>query len=504
MTIESGSWGFGRWGAAVFGFKTFGVPCSGNFVNQALMNAIMQTQGTGLQVSASVFVDGVDRSSALESLQVKNTTLGGAKTATLVFIGSSVTGLTLRSSLVEIFFSYVIGSDTFTACLFSGTARSQKLKSGNSPSVELQLFDLSRELDEHAPTDTGYTGSSLELIRSELAILGYDTVESVWTDYTYSPAGSSPGAIWTTVRAMINDIVSGVSLGFAFLDSAGIFRIYDALTVPLASWAVPKTAQFSNEKNYVNGYNRVIATNNAGLSQTYNDTDHQTDNGILETTINAPYCRTNGQLLTFATKYAEQSQSAEYSIDMVPIPFLEIGDLLIVDYESVSILGRIQEMNLSFSWPAGPSFNIVVKEIPTLPEIPSVHTAIYDYIRTRPNGYDWIMSGMSTNFNLHFTVAGDTTIAEISILKFREVGTPTCKIINTVTAAEFGPFALTKETLFDNSVWTYDAGAGFVIPAGTYEVTDTNPFSTVLWAYVAKGLDGLIFAVCSVSRVMEA
>jgi len=382
MTIESGGVGVGRVGAMLVGYKMFGVPCSGNFITDTLTNAVNQSGSAhgGQPVSATVLINGVDQTSLLESLKVKNSTLEGASFAELTFIGGAVSGLVLRQSTVEIFFNYEIGGDVFTAKIFTGTAR--KLTSNPAETGEtqqIQLYDDSKILSEYPPSTTvlfglptHYTGSALNLIRAELAALGIYAVESTMVDYTIGgtpPIGELsvspiPNVGWGSVQEMVNAVVSGRSPGYSRMGSDGIFRLYDSSVQPDAEWDVPTSTQFSCKKLEPSSgvYNRVTVTGAAGGSTTYNNTVHQAINGILETSVTAYFCNGTASQTAFGLAYSTFSLRNVYELEISVIPFIGAGSAITFDYQAGSVSAMVESSEITFSWPGGPTHKITCRE----------------------------------------------------------------------------------------------------------------------------------------------
>ncbi len=506
MTLESGAFGTGRFGAAVFGFKMFGVLCSGNFFSQELLDVVNQNGGTnremqeGQPVGATVLIDGVDQTEIVESVRVKNTTLESAKTAEITFIGGSVPGFVLRESIVEVFFNYELESGKFTGMIFSGKARKQKVvPNAVGESVTVSLFDLSHILDEHAPRASDYTGTALNLIRTELAMLGFDTVNSTLKDY--SVTAITPSATWGTVREMINDLVSGRIPGYSYLGVDGVFNICSALTIEQSAWVLPLSAQFVNEKaeDSRGVFNYVVATN-AGLVQSYTDYEHIAVNGVLGISVKAPFCDTAFKLLTFATNYAEESQTASRIIECSVIPFIEPGALLTVETTDGTALVRLQESEISFSWPSGPTQKIVVKEIPVIPPIaitPELAEVIFtnyidlvatwklqpNFIRERPNHNRFSGSELYPQFQV--LVAKKIHYIDVSLDADNGLESVNVTLENVGTSTQYGPFELPPSNGWA-AVFSFFSSTGTEIPAGTYRIVCDETYFWNIKAYFIK------------------
>jgi hypothetical protein len=481
MTIRTGTWGFAKWGSAVWGRSLFGIPCSGNIISDALVNAITQDTASGQGLSASVTIDGVEASEFLQNLKVSTTAFGASRTAEITFAAESVTGLVLRKSIIELSISYVLGSDSFTATIFRGKPRTIKpAKSGAQKTVSVICFDMSRALDEAAPKFTTFTGSVQALIRQELLALGIEFIEFNWTDYNVS--GLLP-TNYPTVRALVNALINGKGKAYSSYDPDGIFRIYDATKNQNITWSIPiagQTMQASKDKSS-NVYNRVTASNGAGLSQTYNDDKHQVDNGLLETSVTCPFCTLNSELLAFATQFAKESQATQWELETPLNPFIQVGNRVGIETESgTGIIARDEEAQLTFSWPGGARHRLVCREIPNDIEtivVASPTTPIYDN-----KGYGWgglfATDGDFTSYYPEFTVSREWAVRFLATQ--HQVGSPagTLTLINVDTLAEIGPFTLIEnQTPWDGYWHTYYVEPGFSLPAGTYRIVDSETAS---------------------------
>ena len=463
MSFTNGTWGFGRWGSAVWGWAQAGAILRGTIVSENLMNVITQARSASMQFSFQVLLDGVDVSSLVENISTKNFGLGASNTAQIVFAGKSVPGLVIRSSEIEITVMVISGGTSYQGTIFRGKPVSQTAYPGaKSQSVTVTCSDNSNVLDDNAPVNTTWTGNAIDLISQELNELGFSVIDSTFQDYSLSSFNCQQ---YKTVRELIVAVSNGRYKTYAFLDLDGIFKLYDAGNIGKLVWSIPLTGQTAQQQidNARNRFNRVIASNGAGLSYTYDNADFQAVQGVLSKEVTAPLCSTISDLANFAGAYAAESQSAEWEIETPLNPFVKIGEELgFMGSDGVGRSIRVEEVARYLSWPGGCWQKVRGREFPAKPEkvlflqdTPIVFDTTTSAWRGRTTVPDLSAAGVTLP---QFTLAADTIITYISTMHETSGATPgtvTLRNIDTLSEHVFNVAAVAV----DKSVYKVPDGS---------------------------------------------
>ncbi len=328
MSQSGGEWGNAVFGGSMFGYAQSRVIGDGLLINAATVAALNQTTDAYLDISLTVYIDGVDRTAYVERVSGASDGDFVAARASIVFIGASLTWLAKFAEVV-IDETIVVGDQTYTVRLFSGQITIvSEAEGAESQSTSVEAYDASYFALKAPPTTTTWTGLASDLIALEAQYAGLD-VDVQIRDVTLTDV-----AINHSSRIALFKALAGVyGRAMVHLSASGrlVIKTVEYAQLRRLGWAVPLSAQWKQQPvdSSREHYNRVTVQGGNGSTVTVDDTADQSTNGIIEgSAIYSPYISDTPGLTDKGSNSMADARLQRMYWGTVLHPFIRSGDVL--------------------------------------------------------------------------------------------------------------------------------------------------------------------------------
>lgn len=328
MSQSGGEWGSAVFGGSLFGYAQSRVIGEGLLINAATVAALNQTEDVHLDISLTVYIDGVDRTAYIERVSGASDGDFVAARASIVFIGSGLTWLTKFAEVI-IDETIIVGDQTYTVRLFNGQITLiSEAEGAESQSTSVEAYDASYFALKAPPTSTTWTGLASDLIALEAQYAGLD-VDVQIRDVTLTDV-----AINHSSRIALFKALAGVyGRAMVHLSASGrlVIRTIEYSQLRRLGWAVPLSAQWKQQPvdSSRDHFNRVTVQGANGSTTTIDDTADQAVNGIIEgSSIYAPYISDVPGLTDKGTNTMNEARLQRMYWGTVLHPFIRSGDVL--------------------------------------------------------------------------------------------------------------------------------------------------------------------------------